>query len=432
MFDLNPLPMQEAVGFWQSKVLLSPSDYRTLSEEAKTRAFAVSGIARGSELETVFNSISNAIERGTTFDDFKRECAEIFERRGWTGVGAWRIDNIFRTNIQTAYNVGRYRQMMEVSGSRPYWMYDAINDSRTRPAHRAMDGKVYRFDNPVWNTWYPPNGFRCRCGVTSLTESQVRRMGLNIEENDPTNTLVETTDPRTGNTMPAFQLIPDPGFSYNPGQAAWGGIVDNGMNAQGMRLHTMPELRGHDFYRLPAVRNMRGLPEMPELLPNTAELRAEGLSNSRIERLYMDEFRTAFGIIEGEEALLTAPDRETLIVSERMVTGKGGRPKLTKGDRGQYIPLFHDTATDPDEVWLTPMKSDTGQIILRRRQFRFWRGNDENVSGFAVLDFDKSVWTGVSIYDVQDSQTNPADMENLLDGPFGYRRGVLLYKRKKA
>ncbi|WP_051284373.1 phage minor head protein [Desulforegula conservatrix] len=432
MLNLEPLAMQEAVDFWKSKILMSPSDYRNLSEEAKIRAFAVSGIARGAELETVFNSISRAIETGTTFDDFKRECASIFERRGWTGLGAWRIDNLFRTNIQTAYNVGRYRQMMEVADDRPYWMYDAVNDSRTRPAHRAMDGKVYRYDNPVWDTWYPLNGFRCRCSVTSLSESQVRRMGLNVEEGDPTNTLVETRDHRTGNVMPAFQLIPDPGFSYNPGRSAWGGIVDNSMTSSRNMLHTMPDLRGHADYRLPAVRNMAGLPELPELLPDISSLKAEGLTNSQVEQFYRNEFQTAFGITKGEEAILTAPDGESVIISERIIQGKGGRVKITKGDRGQYIPLFHDTASSPDEVWLTPMKDDSGKILLRRRQFKFWRGQNENVSGFAVLDFDKGVWTGVSIYDVQDSQEHPVDMENLLDGPLGYRRGLLLYKKKKA
>lgn len=431
-FDLEPRPMQEALDFWKNKVLMSSSEFNSLSAEARTRAFAVSGIAKGAELETVFNAITKAIENGTTLEDFKKECADIFERRGWTGVGAWRVDNIFRTNVMSAYNIGRYRQMMETADDRPFWMYDAINDRRTRPAHLYLDGKVFRYDHPFWDSWYPTKDYRCRCSVISLSESQLRRMGLTVEENDPTNTLVEMTDPRTGRKLPAFQLLPNPDFAGHPGKAAWGGIVNNALSDQRSRLSTMPGLRGHADYRLPAVLNLSGLPALPLLLPDVQTLQTQGMTGSRIERYYADEFRAAFGITEGSEAVIAAPDGESMIISERIIQSKGGRIKITKGDMGQYIPLFHATVTEPDEIWLTPMKNDKGQIVLRRRHFRFWRGDDGNIAGFAVMDFDKGTWSGVTIYDVQDSQINPADMESLLDGPLGYRRGVLLYKKKKT
>ncbi len=432
MIKPEPLAMQEAVDFWKDKIQLGPTEFRKLGDEARLRAFGISGIAKGAELETVFNSILKALEKGTTLSDFKKDCRAIFERRGWTGISAWRVDNIFRTNIQTAYNVGRYRQMMAVTKDRPYWMYDAVNDRRTRPAHRAMDGKVFPAGHPVWDTWYPTNGFRCRCGVISLSEADVKARGLNVETEDPTGTLVEIKNPKTGVVSPAFPLMPDPGFTYHPGKAYWGGIVEDAMKKSDMQLHTLPGLKGPEDYRRPAARNLKNLPKMPERLPDMAALKVKGLSSSRMEKYYMDAFRSAFGMDEGGETVMSAPDGGVVIISERVVTGKGGRPKLTKGDRGQYIPLFPETVSDPDEIWLTPMKADSGKVILRRRQLKFFRGEDENVAGFSVMDFDTNIWTGVSIYDVQDSQENPVDNENLLDGPEGYRRGVLLYKKGQA
>ena len=104
--ELTPLPMTEAQQFWADKVQLGPGEFAKLSAEAKVRAFAVSGIAKGDELTTVFEAIRRAIDQGTTLADFKKECGAIFERRGWTGKHTWRVDNIIRTNIQTAYNVG--------------------------------------------------------------------------------------------------------------------------------------------------------------------------------------------------------------------------------------------------------------------------------------------------------------------------------------
>jgi len=221
---LEPLPMEEARRFWKDKVQVAPAAFRKLADEAKVKAFAVSGIAKGDELNTVFTAMERAIDDGISFDQFKRECGDIFERRGWTGKRAWRVDNIFRTNIQTAYNVGRYKQLTEDRDVLPFWMYSAINDSRTRPTHLAMNGRVWPADHPVWNTWYPPNGYRCRCSVIALTERQVKNRGLQVQDKDITHRLIEPISPETGQKMPARQMLPDPGFATNPGKDYWGDL----------------------------------------------------------------------------------------------------------------------------------------------------------------------------------------------------------------
>lgn len=214
------LPMEEAQAFWLDKIKLRPKDFAALGSEAKTRAFAVSGIAKGDELDTVYAALQKSLDEGISFEKFKQECGDIFSRRGWTGKRAWRVDNIFRTNIQTAYNVGRYRQMQRVKDRRPYWRYSAVNDSRTRPAHRAMHGKIFPADDPFWDQWYPPNGFRCRCSVNSVAIDDLEANGWRVEDHDPTGELYEPTDPVTGAKLPGRLLMPDPGWSFNPGKAA--------------------------------------------------------------------------------------------------------------------------------------------------------------------------------------------------------------------
>jgi SPP1 gp7 family putative phage head morphogenesis protein len=151
--------MRGAQAFWRDKVELAPDAFKVLADEAKSRAFAVSGIAKGDELHTVFTALQKAIDDGTDFKQFQEDCEEVFARRGWTGKTPWRVAGIFQTNIQTAYNVGRYDQLQQEKDILPYWMYDAINDAVTRPSHREMDGRVYPANDPIWHTWYPPNGY---------------------------------------------------------------------------------------------------------------------------------------------------------------------------------------------------------------------------------------------------------------------------------
>ena len=50
---------------------------------------------------------------------------EFLEAEGYEGLDPLQADLIFRTNIQTAYNVGHYEQMTDpgVMKLRPYWQY---------------------------------------------------------------------------------------------------------------------------------------------------------------------------------------------------------------------------------------------------------------------------------------------------------------------
>ncbi|WP_244161278.1 minor capsid protein [Pseudomonas anguilliseptica] len=110
----------------------------------------------------------------------------------------------------------------------------AILDGRTRPSHRALNGKVYRHDDPVWSAIYPPNGFNCRCRVTALSGSALTRKGLQVESSAgrmQTETVEIGVDKRTGEIRTAqvtgvrttdtagksVMFRTDPGFNHAPG-----------------------------------------------------------------------------------------------------------------------------------------------------------------------------------------------------------------------
>jgi len=202
---LEPLPFDEAIAYWRRKVVLPPREYARLADQVKGNAFTIARIASLDMLHEVWKLLDVAIAEGKTIREFQEQVKEIFATKGWEGPTPYRLDNIFRTNIQTAFSVGRYKQMTDpdVIQARPYWMYDAVNDSRTRPSHLALDGLVFRADDPFWDTWYPPNGYRCRCSVRSLSERDTKREGLTVQTGEyPT-------------------VSPDPGFRHNPGKEAW-------------------------------------------------------------------------------------------------------------------------------------------------------------------------------------------------------------------
>lgn len=187
----------EAIDFWRSRAKLTSDDAEALGDDARHRAFYVSGLARHDLVQLVSDGIEEALKSGETLADFKKRILEAIQTQGWHD---YRVENIFRTNVQTAYAAGRYVKMQAVKDSRPYWQYIAIMDSRVRPSHAVMNGKVYPADHAFWATNYPPNGFRCRCGVRTLSERQLKRQGLTVEKNMP----------RDGGA--------DKGFRNNPGK----------------------------------------------------------------------------------------------------------------------------------------------------------------------------------------------------------------------
>lgn len=203
------IKFEEAIQYFKDKVPVTPQAFYKIAKEYRTLAFTVSQYTNIQILKKFYDEVLKAIEEGTTINEFKEQMNGFLERKGYEGITNYQADNIFRTNVQTAYQVGHYKQMTspEVLRLRPYWQYDAVNDRKTRLAHRAMNGKVYRADDPIWDIWYPPNGYRCRCGVNTLSERQVRERGLKVETEPPVAAEVD------GHFV---NILPDANFDTNP------------------------------------------------------------------------------------------------------------------------------------------------------------------------------------------------------------------------
>ncbi len=416
--DVSPvaLPMKEAVEFWRDKVVLPPGQYNQLTDKAKLKAFAVAGIAKESELAGVFTALQKAIAKGTTFEEFKADCGDSFSRRGWTGKRAWRVDNIFRTNIQTAYSVGRYKQMQEAGVE--YVQYDAVGDKRTRPTHAALDGKVFPMGHEFWDTWWPPNGFRCRCGTISVSDRQVKRRGLTVETKNPTGRLIEPLDPETGQKLPARLLMPDQGFDFNPGVAQWG--YETARVGDG-KWETLPGVKDHSSYRLPHIKNMQA--QKLSVL-DTSRLLPAGQSDG----YYQAEFQKLYG----KEKIVKDPAGQPVVLNLRTFLKDktpGAQPewKFSKRGHGTAIPLLEEILTSPDEIWLTPQRhQETGAIRLVRRYIKVWQIPKEKriAGGFGVFEVVDGRLQGATIF-LPEKKPDKAAIGYLN----GNRVGLLLYKK---
>ncbi|WP_347460633.1 phage minor head protein [Acinetobacter sp. ANC 7454] len=170
----------EAMNYAHSRKIMLSEDFYSLDLNTRQMATTVSFLSSLEQIETVIKAVNKSIADGGTFKDFQKLVSE----KG-IDLPEHYLDNVFRTNIQNAYGHGRWLQQQRNKKRRPYLMYSAIDDSRVRPAHLALNRIVLPIDHPFWLTHYPPISFRCRCTVVALTEAQALKYGITPDEKLP-------------------------------------------------------------------------------------------------------------------------------------------------------------------------------------------------------------------------------------------------------
>lgn len=195
-FTLQP---KAAIRYFEQKGYRLSWDWRDTWQEAHAKAFTVAKVARLDVLNDIRTAISDVLKTGQTERWFEEQLTPVLQSKGWWGrqtlegpqgletvqLGSpARLKTILRNNLNSAYGAGRYEQFVKNAEHRPYWQYLAIRDAVTRPSHAAMHGRVFRWDDPIWQWLWPPNDFNCRCRVRALSESQVKRRKLEVESSE--------------------------------------------------------------------------------------------------------------------------------------------------------------------------------------------------------------------------------------------------------
>lgn len=239
-----------AVDYLKSKGYKITWNWQEQLDAAHAKAFTVAKVTKLDVLETLRQATEDAVQSGMSERDFIKQLEPKLRALGWWGKQEMtddlgrktvvqlgsprRLRTILRTNKITAYHSGRYAEQIANSDEQPYWQYVAVQDSRTRPSHMALHGKVYRFDDPIWDTLYPPNGWGCRCRVRALSDFQLNNLGLSVDESGgrlQEEWALAGTDPLSGeethSKITVFKtnqgtIKTEPGWNYNVGQAALG------------------------------------------------------------------------------------------------------------------------------------------------------------------------------------------------------------------
>ncbi|MDD3420303.1 MAG: phage minor head protein [Candidatus Gastranaerophilales bacterium] len=258
------LKPERAIKYLKSKGYKFSWDWEEIWQDAHKKSFTVAKVMREDILKDIREIVEKSMADGLTLQQFKKELEPKLKNKGWWGIisgtpdevrkelkkrkliidetlipngdepvtiqlgSPWRLKTIYRTNIQTAYMAGRYKEQIDNVENRPYFQYVAVMDRRTRPAHAQLNGRVFKYNDEFWNSFYPPNGWGCRCRVRALSEDNLKDRGLGVDSSQgQISEEMRLVSKKTGELKPVsvytdpltgHKIEPDVGWSYNPGK----------------------------------------------------------------------------------------------------------------------------------------------------------------------------------------------------------------------
>ena len=123
--------------------------------------------------------------------------------------------------MKVTHVAGQYQSLVDEAELYPYWQYHTQEDERVRGSHAVLNRKVFRWDDPFWDTHFPPNGWQCRCYVRSLDDDDLEEKGLKVTDSRD----LKTREDKSAGGHSKLTYIIDgqdtttaDGWNYNPGK----------------------------------------------------------------------------------------------------------------------------------------------------------------------------------------------------------------------
>lgn len=156
---------QEVDGFGKSQmsVEFGSPDWATLAE-LRYNAYVFSVFKNHSFMGDISQLLVDEKDNIRSFADFKAFTA------GLEGdyFSNW-LEAEYDTAVATGQMAARWQEIQKEKDLFPFLQYQTVGDARVRPEHEILDGVVYPVDHPFWDSFMPPNGWRCRCDVIQVS-----------------------------------------------------------------------------------------------------------------------------------------------------------------------------------------------------------------------------------------------------------------------
>lgn len=232
-FTFSDKPSPEVSAYLREKSLRPAFRYSEVWAQEHAHAFTVAKAVQADVLETLKEAVQHAIDKGVPYETWARDLKPELQRLGWWGpvdmtdpatgevkareLGSpRRLRTIFDANLRSARAAGQWERGQRTKAVLPFYLYQLGPSIRHRDEHAAREGMVRPVDDPVWLTWFPPNGWGCKCWLRQITRREAERRGISEPFEAPLVPWKRRRDDGSTEVVQVPQGI-DPGWANNPG-----------------------------------------------------------------------------------------------------------------------------------------------------------------------------------------------------------------------
>jgi len=160
-YEFEPLPFQDAIKLFEDRSVMDREDFDTLLSFERRNALTAAGMSAETIEHTVRSLLVSALKEGMTLPDF------IGNLQLPNVVHA---ENIFRTNMSSAYNNGHMEGMFYPGYEDTIAAIEfiAIMDGRETDICRERHGKLYKLEDLKTAGVAPPLHFQCRSTIVEV------------------------------------------------------------------------------------------------------------------------------------------------------------------------------------------------------------------------------------------------------------------------
>ncbi len=154
--------MNEGTGTDIVKAAFTGKDYALLDKLEKN-IYSFSSAKDYHQLKLMSQALKDDKGNIRPFADFKDDAMKINKvfNKSW-------LETEYNTAISSANASARWAEYDQDKDVMPFLKYQTVEDDRVRDDHALLDQTVKPVDDGFWDTYYPPNGFNCRCTTVQL------------------------------------------------------------------------------------------------------------------------------------------------------------------------------------------------------------------------------------------------------------------------
>ncbi len=142
-------------------------DYELLRKLEKD-VFQFSSAKTYQQLKAISQALLGEDGKLRTYTQFRTAAAEINNEF----VNQW-LQAEYNYAVSASQSASQWVIIQETKELLPLLRYSTVGDDRVRPEHEELDDVTRPVDDAFWDTYYPPNGWNCRCDVIQISRGTI-------------------------------------------------------------------------------------------------------------------------------------------------------------------------------------------------------------------------------------------------------------------